>query len=184
MLHLHWTYSIITKCKKKENFKKHEPFSKKWILCSEEVIVMYFEGEETDKKNQSETEFEVTFTKEPRKNKKIDKAEHRMSYEQLKPKIELYQECRAMYEHLKDSYIKQDELIVILPEQLQAKYVLKSISYLADEWITLRANYIKQGDTTNKIVIDIDQLTENQIANMCAELHECIDHFIARTTDN
>lgn len=143
---------------------------------------MFFEGEENDKKK--DIEFEVTFSKESSKQKKANKSsDQRISFEHMKPKIDLYLECRGMYEHLKDSYIKQHELIVVLPEQLHAKYVLKSISYLADEWVTLRSNYIKQGDTANKLVIDIDLLTEDQIANMCAELHECIDHFIARATD-
>jgi|GEM_PF-4807288 len=130
---------------------------------------------------QADEVFEVTLANEPVGYKLTNKAtEARQVQEQLRLKIVLYKQCSSMYTYLKDSQIHKDEVIIQLPDQLHAKYIVKSIAYLADEWLTLRTNFIKQGETQHKLVVQLEHIHEEQIANMCSELNECIDHFIAR----
>lgn len=142
---------------------------------------MFLEDKREDK--EQDDKFEVTLANEPQVQKlPVKSNENRALQDSLKQKILNYQQCSHMYKYLKDSKIKQSEVIIHLPDQLHAKYIIKSITYLADEWITLKTSYIKQGETLHAIVVQLDHISEDQIANMCAELNECIDHFIARGT--
>lgn len=146
---------------------------------------MFSSDEQHKSKSDVEDVFEVTFATDAKsKSKSPKQTDTRQSQKELKQKVSVYKQCSSLFSFLKDSQIKQDEVIVQLPEQLQAKYIIKSISYLADEWVTLRTSFIKQGDSQHKLLILLDYIEEDQIANLCAELNECIDHFIARATED
>ena len=96
-------------------------------------------------------------------------------------RVSMFLNNTQKYSLLKDITIKDDKLLLQLPDGLYGKFIVKSAEYLVDEWMTLQPKYFELSEEDFSIYILIDQLEEDSYEPFCAELNECIEHFLARS---